>query len=142
MTRILFFILAWMLFSGLSIAQTRAKVFEAGSADTTYIAVNKRGGWQFVSPYLMPIGKDSVRIEMIVQHARNIDWSQKQLVGRITRRNLLPASRQAVDFSLVISQFRIYIEPDGRCYLQQISGKLPDDDPLAIPVRAVYTLKR
>jgi hypothetical protein len=26
--------------------------------------------------------------------------------------------------------------------LQQVSGKLPDDDPLAIPVRAVYVKNR
>ncbi|MTK53886.1 hypothetical protein [Paludibacter sp.] len=138
MTRTFFCISIWILFNCLSVAQTRAKVFENGSADTTHIAVNKRGGWLFVSPYLTPISTDSVRIEMILQHDRTIDWKQKQLVGHITRRELLPVNGQAVDFSLVISQFRIYIEPDGRCYLQQISGKLPDDDPLAIPVRAVY----
>lgn len=133
-----------LLIAGCSIsaAQSRAKVFEAGSADTTYIAVNKHGGWQFISPYLTPVGKDSVMIEMIVQHDRTIDWKQKHLVGRITRRNMLPVNEQESDFSLVTSQFRIYIMTDGRCYLQQVLGKLPDDDPLAIPVRAVYALKR
>jgi hypothetical protein len=141
MTKTLFFISAWILFSSISFAQTRAKAFETGSADTTYIAVNKRGGWQFISPYLTPVGKDSVRIEMILQHNRTIDWKQKQLVGRITRRNMLPVSKQAVVFNLLICQFRIYIEPDGHCYLQQVWGKLPDDDPLAIPVRAMYALK-
>ncbi len=141
MTKTLFFISAWILFSSLSLAQTRAKAFEAGSADTTYIAVNKSAGWQFICPYLTPVGKDSVRIEMILQHNRTIDWKQKQLVGRITRRNRLPVSGQVVEFSLVISRFRIYIEPDGHCYLQQVWGKLPEDDPLAIPVRAMYVLK-
>ena len=140
MNKMLFFISIWMLFSGLSVAQTRDNAFESGSADTTQIAVNKLGGWQFVSPYLTPVGQDSVMIEMILQHDRTIDWQQKQLVGRITRRDLLPVSEQEVVFSLLISQFRIYIEPDGLCYLQLVSGVLPDEDPQAIPVRAVYRL--
>ena len=139
MNKRLFFIsIGMILFSSLSVAQTRAKAFEAGSADTTYIAVNKPGGWQFVSPYLSPVGNDSVRIEMIVQHSRTIDWKQKQLVGRITRRNLLPVTGQEATFDLLVSLFRIYIDPDGNCYLQQISGELSADDPLAIPVRAKY----
>jgi hypothetical protein len=141
MTKTLFFISVWMLLGGFLSAQTRAKAFEAGSADTTYIAVNKSAGWQFVSPYLTPVGNDGVRIEMIVQHDRSLDWKKKQPVGRITRRNLWPVSKQEVVFNLLVCQFRIYIEPDGRCYLQQVSGTLPDDDPLAIPVRAVYSLK-
>ena len=78
---------------------------------------------------------------MILQHDRSIDWKQKQLVGRITRRNLLPETEQAVNLNLIISQFRIYIEPNGNCYLQQISGKLPDDNLQAIPVRAIYKIK-
>ena len=138
MKKALFIILIGILFSSLYVAQTRAKAFEAGSADTTYIAVNKPGGWQFVSPHLTPIGKDSVGLEMIIQHDRTIDWQQKQLVGRITRRNLLPVSEQDATFDLLVSQFRLYVEPNGNCYLQQVSGKLPDDDPLAIPVRAKY----
>jgi hypothetical protein len=141
MTKTLFFISAWILFCSISFAQTRAKAFETGSADTTYIGVNKPGGWQFVCPYLTPVGKDSVRIEMILQHNRTIDWKEKQLVGRITRRNLLPGCEQEVLLNLLICRFRLYVEPNGRCYLQQISGKLPDDNPLAIPVRAVYPLK-
>jgi len=70
------FISIWMLLGGLSVAQTRDKAFESGSTDTTQIAVNKLGGWQFVSPYLTPIGQDSVMIEMILQHDRTIDWKK------------------------------------------------------------------
>ncbi len=130
-----------ILFSSLSLAQTRAKAFEAGSADTTYIAVNQSAGWQFVSPYLSHVDNDSVRIEMILQHDRSIDWKQKQLVGRITRRNLWPVSKQELVLNLLVCRFRIYIDPDGNCYLQHTSGELPGDNPLAIPVRAVYSLK-
>lgn len=117
-----------------------AKAFEKASADSSYIAVNKKGDWQFLASYLTTVKTDSVMIEMIVQHDRTIDWTQEQLVGRIKSTSLLPKASQTVSFSLIFDVYQLRVEPNGRCYLRLASGSLPDGDPVIIPIRAKYKL--
>jgi len=118
-----------------------AKAFAKASADSSYIAVNKKGGWQFLTSYLTPIRTDSVMIEMIVQHdKKTIDWTKEQLVGRIKPTNLLPKNSQTLPFNLIYNTYQLRVEPNGRCYLRLASGSLPDANPIIIPVRAVYKL--
>jgi hypothetical protein len=112
--------------------------FIRASVDSSYIAVNKRGGWQFLTSYLTHLNSDSVMIEMIVQHDRTIDWTQEQLVGSIKSTSMLPKASQIVTFSLISDQYQLRVEPNGRCYLRLATGTLPDGDPVIIPVRAVY----
>lgn len=139
----IYFLLALVLLSfGETIAQDNskalAKAFATASADSSYIAVNKKAGWQFLSSYLTPINSDSVMIEMIVQHDKTIDWNQEQLVGRIKSTSMLPRTSQTVSFSLIDNVYQLRVEPNGRCYLRLATGVLPDADPVIIPVRAVY----
>ena len=115
-----------------------AKAFELASADSSYIAVNKRAGWQFLTSYLTPIKSDSVMIEMIVQHDKTIDWTQEQLVGRIKSISMLPKISQTVLFNLIENVYQLRIEPNGKCYLRLATGTLPDVDPVIIPIRATY----
>jgi hypothetical protein len=116
-----------------------AKAFAKASADSSYIAVNKKAGWQFLTSYLTPVKTDSVMIEMIVKHdKKTIVWTQDQLVGRIKSINLLPTFEQTLTFSLINNNYKLRIEPNGRCYLRLSSGLLPNADPVIIPVRAVY----
>ena len=115
-----------------------AKAVEKASADSSYIAVNKKAGWQFFSSYLTPVKADSVMIEMVVQHDRTSDWNQEQLVGRIKSTSMLPKVSQTVSFSLISDVYQLRVEPNGRCYLRLVSGSLPDSDPVILPVRAKY----
>ena len=117
-----------------------AKALIKASADSSYIAVNKKAGWQFFSSYLAPIKVDSVMIEMVVQHDRTIDWKQEQLVGRIKSTSMLPKASQTVSFSLIFDLYQLRIEPNGRCYLRLAFGSLPNGDPVILPVRAKYKL--
>lgn len=141
----IYFLLAFALISfGELAAQDNsvilANAFAKASADSSYIAVNKRGGWQFLASYLTPINTDSVMIEMIVQHDRTIDWTQEQLVGRIKSISMRSKTSQIVSFSLMSDIYQLRVEPNGRCYLRLATGTLPDGDPVIIPVRAVYKL--
>jgi hypothetical protein len=116
------------------------KIATEASADSSYIAVNRKNGWLFMSSYLSSMGPDSVLIEMIVHHDRTIDWKQEQLVGRIKPTNLLPKSSQTLPFNLIYDTYQLRIEPNGKCFLRLITGSLPDGDPVIVPVRAVYKL--
>jgi len=115
-----------------------AKAFAKASADSSYIAVNKKAGWQFLTSYLTPIKSDSVMIEMIVQHDKTINWSQEQLVGRIKSTSMIPRRSRTISFNLIENVYQLRVEPDGKCYLWLGSGSLPDADPVIIPVRATY----
>jgi len=117
-----------------------AKAVEKASADSSYIAVNKKAGWQFFSSYLTPVKADSVMIEMVVQHDRTSDWNQEQLVGRIKSTSMLPKVSQTVSFSLISDVYQLRVEPNGRCYLHLVSGSLPVGDPVILPIRAKYKL--
>jgi len=117
-----------------------AKAFEKASADSSYIAVNHKGDWQFLASYLTMVKTDSVMIEMIVQHDRTIDWTQEQLVGRIKSTSMLPRESQTVSFSLTSDVYQLRVEPNGRCYLRLAFGSLPNGDPVILPVRAKYKL--
>ena len=118
--------------NSITIALTKA------SADSSYISVNKKAGWQFFSSYLSPINSDSVMIEMILLHDRTIEWTHEQLVGRIKSTSMLPKSSQIISFNLITDQYQLRVESNGCCYLRLSKGMLPDGDPVIIPVRAVY----
>ena len=116
------------------------KIANEASADSSYIAVNRRSGWLFMSSYISLMGTDSVLIEMIVHHERTIDWRQEQLVGRIKPTHFLPKNGQTLSFNLLYNTYELRVEPNGTCYLRLASGSLPDGDPVIIPVQAVYKL--
>jgi len=117
-----------------------AKAVEKASADSSYIAVNKKADWQFFSSYLTPVKADSVMIEMVVQHDRAIDWTLEQLVGHIKLTSMLPKVSQTVSFSLISDLYQLRVAPNGRCYLRLVSGSLPVGDPVILPIRAKYKL--
>jgi len=138
----LIFLFACLLICTVTFAQNESKdrILAKATADSSYIAINKRAGWQMYSSYLTPIKSDSVTIEMIVQHDRTIDWKQEQLVGCIKSTSLFPKTSQTVSFNLMSDIYQLRIEPNGQCYLWLASGSLPDGDLVIIPVRAVYKL--
>jgi zona occludens toxin (predicted ATPase) len=141
----IYFLLALVLLTfGEVIAQDNSailnKAMAAATADSSFIAVNKKAGWRFLASYITPMATDSAMIEMVVRHDKSIDWTQEQPVGRIKRTHFLPATGQTLMFSVMDCRYQLRIEPNGRCYLRLYAGTLPDDDPLIVPVRAVYKL--
>jgi hypothetical protein len=115
-----------------------AKAFTSGSAESSYIVVNKKASWQFLTSYLTPIKSDSVMIEMIVQHDKTAEWNQEQLVEHIRLASMLPKRSRTVSFNLIENVYQLRIEPNGKCYLRLDTGSLLDTDPVIIPVRATY----
>lgn len=135
------FLVAILLTSSTTFAQTKLKALALATADTTNFSVNSRAGWQLYNSYIAPINTDSITVEMIVQHDRvAIDWKQEQLVGRIKQGSMCLKRSQTVSFMLMFDEYLLRVEPNGRCYLWLAKGPIPDGDPVIIPVRAKYKL--
>lgn len=117
-----------------------AKAFAKTSADSSYIAVNKRGGWQSLVSHLTQLKNDSVLVEILIKNNHAVDLKQGQLIGRIKQGSMLPKTRQKVPFNLVTTIYQLIIEPDGRCYLRLVAGTLPADNSIIVPIRAAYKL--
>ena len=128
------------LVSALSL-QAQDDAIAIAHADTTHFSVVKNTGWKLFNSYLaLNTAQDSVGIELILEHANNIDWKQEQYVGKIKTALLLPKKEQTVTFNIVEDHYAIRIEPNGNCYIRFVSGKLPDDTTYFLPFKAVYKL--
>jgi hypothetical protein len=132
------FIIALTLLTGCGLfAQDHSKALAA--ADTTNFTVNRKDGWQLYNSCLTPVSADSVMIELIVQHSRDINWGQEQQVGKIKPESFFPKAGQTLVFKLLDDAWQLRVDKNGKCYLRLASGSLPDEaDPVVIPVRAVY----
>lgn len=121
-------------------AQNYQKALDA--ADITNFSVNGKGGWQLYNSCLTPIGKDSVLIELILQHDINIDWESEHEVGKIKTNSFLPKNDQDVYFKLIENRYKLRIEQSGKCFLTVLDA-LPDNaNPAIIPVRVKYKLTK
>jgi hypothetical protein len=134
--RIIFFNILLTIAGSKTFAQDNSAALAA--ADTTNFSVNGINGWQLFNSYVANYGADSVHLEIIVQHANNLNWGQEQYVGKIKPVALIPAQDQIVSFSLLTNQYRLRIDPEGKCYLRLFTGAAPPDDPAVIPVNATY----
>jgi len=119
--------------------ETAKRGFEKSTADSSHIAVNKKGGWQSVISHLTALKQDSVLLELVVGWPQaETDLTREQLVGRIKLRSMLPAKPQTVLFRFIRSDYALRIEPNGRCYIQLVKGTPPKSDQQVIPIRAKY----
>lgn len=120
-------------------AQGIEKAFEIGTQDTTYLAVNKAEGWSITGSYVKKEDSSLVVLEMIVRHARVIDWTIPNYVARITQRQAWPDKPRNLHFWAMKTKYLIMVQPDGRCYLKLEEGDLPDGDQVVVPIRIEYS---
>lgn len=109
-----------MLNSEKSFSQNNASAI--ANADTTNFSVNANGEWQLYNSYVALYGTDSVVLEITVQHANNINWSQEQYVGKVKTPSLRPATTQTVGFTLIADNYSLKVQNDGKCYLKLVAG--------------------
>lgn len=139
------FLIAFVLLSlGEIVAQDYSKIIAKAivksPADSSYIAVNNRAGWQSLVSCLTSLKSDSVLLELVVKHDRTINMRQEHLVGRIKPTAMLPKTGQTISFYLISSIYQLRVEPDGRCYLRFECGTLPTGNQVIVPIRAIYKL--
>jgi hypothetical protein len=113
-------------------------VVTRSKADTSRFSADKTTGWSLYNSYVEPIGKDSVLLEVIIRHDRNIKWEQFQYFGRITDRKMLPAQTQEVKYFLITDEYVLKVEANGHCSISLSDGQLPPRDPVILPIRIVY----
>ena len=119
-----------------SFSQNNAAAIAA--ADSTGFSTGNTNGWQLFNSYVAPYKTDSAQLEIIIQHANNINWSQEQFVGKIKISSLVPHNTQTVSYNLMNTVYTLRIKDDGKCYLKFVSGSLPITDPAIIPVKVYY----
>ena len=118
---------------------TKESVLAKATADSSSFVININEGWKQYGSSIGILPSDSIMLETIVQHANTaIDWSQEQFIGKVKSNSLRPIKDQTVTFDLLSSIYQIRIEHNGKCYLRLASGNVPDEDPVILPIRAVY----
>jgi hypothetical protein len=110
------------------------------AADSSKFSPNKKGGWQLFNSFVSSYQKDSARLELIMQHANNIDWKQEQYVGKIKYEPLQPSKEQSLPFNLLTDNYVLRIDDNGKCYLKFMSGSLPTANPVILPLSVLYRL--
>lgn len=142
MSKLHFILITLFLYSTVLLAQDNSAMIKniatKATADSTYLVVNQKAGWQFLNSYLSTIGNDSVVIEMILQHDRTINLLQDTFIGRIKSIAYRPTDIRNLTIKLNESVYQFRIEPTGKCYLRLVSGLLPDGASLIIPIRTKY----
>ncbi len=121
-----------------STSQTDSIAFAA--ADTSRFSPNIDEGWQLFNSYVTNLQNDSARLELIIQHTNNINWTVDQYVGVISDSSLIPSEEQDVPFSLLTNNYNLRIDTAGKCYIRFVNGDLPTDDPFVIPLKLIYKL--
>ena len=110
------------------------------AADTSKFSPNTTNGWQLFNSYVFKYQSDSSTLQVIIQHANNIDWTQEQLVGRITYQPLKPSANQSISFNFATNIYMLRIDTVGNCFLRLADGALPGHDPFVIPITVFYKL--
>jgi hypothetical protein len=116
-----------------------AKVLAA--ADTSNFSVNKQGGWGLYNSFVTASGTDSVRLELILFKKENINWKEKQYVGKIKQGNLYPTTNQTISYKLIDRKYDVTVEKNGDCYFRLTSDNPPDKDEVTIPLQIKYYRK-
>lgn len=110
------------------------------TADTTNFSVNKKNGWLLFNSHVAIYNTDSVMIGLIIRHDRNLNLKEEQLVGQLKAKSMFPKTDQSLLIDLQEATYRLHIDIRGRCFLQLVSGTLPDEDSVTLPLRAIYRL--
>ena len=116
-----------------------AKVLAA--ADTSNFSVNKRDGWGLYNSYVAASGTDSVRLELILFKKGNINWKEKQYVGKIKQSDLYPETNQTIAYKLIDRKYDVTVEKNGDCYFRLTSDNPPDKGEVTIPLQVKYYRK-
>jgi hypothetical protein len=119
-------------------AQDHSMAFSA--ADTSKFSVNKNDDWKLFNSYVSTYKKDSAQIELIIQHANNIDLKKEQYIGKIKHQALSPHTEQNLWFSLLNDSYVLRIDTNGKCYLKFMYGTVLSVDPIIIPLKVFYKL--
>lgn len=108
------------------------------AADTSYFSVNKKDGWQMYNSYASNVSVDSIQLEVILQHDANINWQNRNYIGKIKGSAFRPQSTRVAQYIWINTVFEIQINTDGSCYIKLVSGPLPQGNPVVLPVRVIY----
>jgi hypothetical protein len=118
------------------LAQTDSLIM--AKADTVNFSPNKSEGWKMYNSYVAKTGADSVQLEVVLMHAKDIDFSTAQSIGKIKAPDFWPKNDRQVVYKLAAMEFLIGIDKKGKCTLKLTRGSLPDGNKVILPVKISY----
>jgi hypothetical protein len=134
-------VLAIIYFSSVNVVFAQDDSAALAAADTSRFSPNATDGWQLFNSYVHSYASDSATLELVIQHANNIDWTAEQYVGQISYQPLHPPNGQNIPFIFAANNYVLRIDNTGKCYLKLTDGALPADDPFVIPLKIFYLLQ-
>lgn len=136
-------ILILMVLTGAMISGVCAQnhIRALANADTIAFSVNKQEGWLLYNSYVEKMNQDSAMVGLILQQSRHFDWGKEHLVGYIKSPTLAPLVDQVITIHAMPYSYRLHIDRQGLCYLQLISGAMPDIDSVVLPIKVKYSLR-
>jgi hypothetical protein len=127
-----------LFLTGLSRSFSQDHAAALAVADSVNFSINRGDGWKLFNSYATVYKKDSVQLEMILQHNNTVNWKVEQLVGKVKTASLIPQKEQMLVFNLMMTNYSLRVDTNGKCYLLLTSGPVPQEDPVIIPVRVFY----
>ncbi len=124
--------------TGLSPSFSQDHAAALAAADSVNFSINRGDGWKLFNSYAAVYKKDSVQLEIILQHNNTINWKQEQSIGKVKTAGLVPQKEQTTVFNLMMTNYSLRIDTKGKCYLSLTSGPVPQENPVIIPVRVFY----
>ncbi|MFT3945493.1 MAG: hypothetical protein QM763_00850 [Agriterribacter sp.] len=107
-------------------------------ADTSRFTPDIKSGWSLFGSYMAMTGKDSVVLEAAISHARDIDWKNYQLFGRIKDKSMIPGADQEIKYYLLNDGYLIKVDTQGYAYIRLADGQLPGGDPIVLPIKITF----
>ena len=105
-----------------------------GSIDSSFFQPNANEGWGAYSSYLHH-SSDSINFELILFRTvpPNTVWSQYSEIGTINE-GFRPVTERIFEYAEFPRIWRVRILANGKCYLQLISGSVPEGEPVVLPI--------
>lgn len=108
--------------------------------DTTKFRPNSKAGWGIMLGFVKGDGADSARLELVLYNEELVNFKEKQLVGRINSKQLLPARTRVCQANLGQHQFELSIEKNGSVWLRLIAGPDLQAGKKILPITVFYKL--
>jgi len=137
----IFILLAVLCFTMVNRAFSQNYSAAFARADTSRFSPNLSGGWQLFNSYVTTYQGTGATLELVIQHANNIDWTTENYVGKISYKPLQPSNEQRISFNFSSNNYMLRINNTGKCYLKLANGALPVTDPFVIPLKIFYQLQ-
>ena len=108
------------------------------AADTSFFKPNTPEGWSIMLGYLVSVGNDSVRLEVVLFREDSVAWNGMSRVGDIKDKTYWPVMDRQFKILAGKDEYQILIKSTGSVWLELKTGQLGYTEKFIIPINVVY----